>query len=185
MREHPYGGGSLFSHSGGRKYLNAAERQRFIESAQNAPPTVRTFCCMLRWSGGRISEVLAVTPAAIDIDAGVVSIETLKRRKRGIIRQVPLKTLSAENCMTSYTTPIPMDRLILRKNVRFTGLRNTAASFTWTATYSFAWMGAVFRSNIGSALSRGTVSFREQFVHSSTSRSVGAHKSDKSCCCAN
>ena len=29
-------------------------------------------------------------PAAIDIESGVASIETLKRRKRGIVRQVPL-----------------------------------------------------------------------------------------------
>ncbi len=34
--------------------------------------------------------MLALTPAAIDIESGVVSIQTLKRRKRGIVRQVPL-----------------------------------------------------------------------------------------------
>lgn len=31
-----------------------------------------------------------VSPAAIDIESGAVGIETLKRRKRGIVRQVPL-----------------------------------------------------------------------------------------------
>jgi integrase len=45
---------------------------------------------MLAWSGGRISEILAVTPASIDIESGTVSLETLKRRRRGLIRQVPL-----------------------------------------------------------------------------------------------
>jgi integrase len=45
---------------------------------------------VLTWSGGRISEVLALTPAAIDIDAGVANIHTLKRRQLGIVRQVPL-----------------------------------------------------------------------------------------------
>jgi integrase/recombinase XerD len=54
------------------------------------PSKICLFCLMLRWSGARISEVLALTPAAIDIDGGVASIETLKRRKRGIVRQVPL-----------------------------------------------------------------------------------------------
>ena len=83
-------GMSLYGSAGGRKYLNAAERQRFIESAQRAPPMVRLFCLVLRWSGGRISEVLALTPAAIDIESGVANIETLKRRKRGFVRQVPL-----------------------------------------------------------------------------------------------
>jgi integrase len=81
---------NLYGSAGGRKYLNAAERQRFIESAQRAPPMVRLFCLVLRWSGGRISEVLALTPAAIDIESGTASIETLKRRKRGFVRQVPL-----------------------------------------------------------------------------------------------
>ena len=38
----------------------------------------------------RNSEVLALTPAAIDIESGVASIQTLERRKRGIVRQVPL-----------------------------------------------------------------------------------------------
>ena len=90
MWEQSYNGGSLFSPLGGRKYLNAAERQRFVEAAQRAPPKVRLFCLVLRWSGGRISEVLALTRAAIDIEAGVVNIETLKRRKRGIVRQLPL-----------------------------------------------------------------------------------------------
>jgi len=41
----------------------------------------------LEW--GRISEVLALTPSAIDIESGVANIHTLKRRKRGIVRQVP------------------------------------------------------------------------------------------------
>src|ERR1700682_5876759 len=57
---------------------------------RNAEPKTRLFCLTLLWSGGRISEVLALTPAAIDIESGVANIETLKRRKRGIVRQVPL-----------------------------------------------------------------------------------------------
>jgi len=90
MRSHAVAGMSLYGPAGGRKYLNAAERQRFIEAARLAAPEVRRFCSMLRWSGGRISEVLALTPAAIDIESGVASIRTLKRRKQGVIRQVPL-----------------------------------------------------------------------------------------------
>jgi integrase len=90
MREQPYDGLSLFGAYGNRKYLNAAERRRFLESAQRLPPIERLFWLTLAWSGGRISEILALTPAAIDIETGVVCIETLKRRKRGIVRQVPL-----------------------------------------------------------------------------------------------
>lgn len=90
MRERPFDGQSLFGPCGSRKYLNAAERRRFLESAQQLPPIERSFCLMLAWSGARISEILAVTPASIDIESGTVSFETLKRRRRGIVRQVPL-----------------------------------------------------------------------------------------------
>jgi integrase/recombinase XerD len=45
---------------------------------------------MLTRAGGRISETLALTPAAIDLDTCVVRFETLKRRKRGIVREVPV-----------------------------------------------------------------------------------------------
>jgi integrase len=55
------------------------------------------FCLTLRWSGARISEVLALTPAAIDIASGVSSIQTLKRRRRGVIRQVPLPVDSLDD----------------------------------------------------------------------------------------
>jgi integrase/recombinase XerD len=90
MREQSYDDLSLFGQSGSRKYLNAAERRRFIETVRHVPRKVRLFCLTLVWSGARISEVLALTPAAIDIESGVASIQTLKRRKCGIVRQVPL-----------------------------------------------------------------------------------------------
>jgi integrase/recombinase XerD len=90
MREQPFDGLNLFGRYGNRKYLNAAERRRFIEAAQRARPRVRQFCLTLGYTGGRISEVLALTPASFDIESGVASFCTLKRRKRGMIRQVPL-----------------------------------------------------------------------------------------------
>ncbi len=88
--QQPYYGQSLFGPSGNRKYLNAAERRRFVEAARRAPSKICLFCLTLRWSGARISEVLALTPAAIDMESGIASLLTLKRRKAGIVRQVPL-----------------------------------------------------------------------------------------------
>ncbi len=41
-------------------------------------------------SGGRIAEAPARTTAAIGSDSRVADIETLKRRRRGIVRQAPL-----------------------------------------------------------------------------------------------
>jgi integrase/recombinase XerD len=80
MREQPYDGLSLFGPSGSRKYLNASERRRFIKAASSVDPATRLFCLTLGWSGARISEVLALTPAAIDIESGVASIRTLSVR---------------------------------------------------------------------------------------------------------
>ena len=77
MREQPYDGHSLFGPSGNRKYLNAAERRRFVEAAHGAPSKNTPICLTLRWSGARISEVLALTPAAIDIESGVASLRIL------------------------------------------------------------------------------------------------------------
>jgi integrase/recombinase XerD len=90
MRGHAHAGMSLYGSTGSRKYLNAAERRRFIKAARRAPLDVQLFCLVLSLSGGRISEILALTPAAIDIDSGTANITTLKRRKPGIVRQVPL-----------------------------------------------------------------------------------------------
>jgi integrase/recombinase XerD len=90
MREHAHARMSLYGSAGGRKYLNAAERRRFIKAAQHARPDVQLFCLVLSLSGGRISEILALTPAAIDLDSGVANIITLKRRRAGVVRQVPL-----------------------------------------------------------------------------------------------
>jgi integrase/recombinase XerD len=81
---------TLHTTAGERKYLNAAERRRFAAAAACMPSEVRVFCLLLMWSGCRISEALALTPSAIDREAGNVSFLTLKRRKRVVVRQVPL-----------------------------------------------------------------------------------------------
>lgn len=73
----------------GRKYLNREERRRFLLSLDGAPAPQRLFCLVLIWSGCRISEALALTPGHFDLDSGTVAFDTLKRRKIGIVRQVP------------------------------------------------------------------------------------------------
>lgn len=81
---------TLWNPSGGRKYLNALERRRVLRTIQRIPPKVRLFCLTLMLTGSRISETLALTPDAIDLSAGVANLQTLKRRRRGLVRQVPL-----------------------------------------------------------------------------------------------
>lgn len=83
-------GGMSLHGATGRKYLNTAERRRFMKALDETPPLVRLFCLTLMWSGCRISEALAITPVAIDLDDGSLSLNTLKKRVRGVVRQVPL-----------------------------------------------------------------------------------------------
>jgi integrase/recombinase XerD len=90
MAGRTFGAISLYARQGGRKYLNAAERKRFLQASHSAPSRVALFCCVLFWGGSRISETLALTANGIDLDDCLAIFETLKRRKKGILRQVPL-----------------------------------------------------------------------------------------------
>lgn len=73
-----------------RKYITAGERQRFLAATKLLPTEKRLFCVLLACCGSRISEALAITPSDIDLTEGLVALETLKRRRRGVVRQVPL-----------------------------------------------------------------------------------------------
>lgn len=83
---------SLFDRQGNRKYLTRAERNGFLLAASHMSPEVRTFCLMLAYTGARVSEVLALTPQRIDVTDCVVIIESLKKRRRGIYRAIPIPT---------------------------------------------------------------------------------------------
>jgi integrase len=81
---------SLYDGRGRRKYLVANERAAFFRAALQAEGKIATFCAVLALSGARVSEVLALTPERLDEAAGTINLETLKRRKRGLIRAVPV-----------------------------------------------------------------------------------------------
>lgn len=85
-----FGQMNLYARHGGRKYLNAEEQRRFLRATEAAPMPVRLFSGVLFWGGCRISEALALTANAFDLGDCIVAFETLKRRRRGIVRQVPL-----------------------------------------------------------------------------------------------
>ena len=80
----------LYDQQGNCKYLTKNERQGFIDAARRAPPETETFCLTLAFTGARISEVLALVPLRIDTSANAIIIESLKKRKRGIYRAVPV-----------------------------------------------------------------------------------------------
>ncbi|MDB6146439.1 MAG: integrase family protein [Spartobacteria bacterium] len=81
---------SLFDKSGNRKYLVAKERQAFASAATTEGGAIATFCLTLAVTGARISEVLALTSSRIDSENRAVVFETLKQRKRGVFRAVPV-----------------------------------------------------------------------------------------------
>ena len=59
----------------GRKYLTAGERERFLAAAaREARPERQTFALVLAHSGARLSEILALRPRDIDLDAAAIRI---------------------------------------------------------------------------------------------------------------
>jgi integrase/recombinase XerD len=80
---------SLYAPNGCRKYLNHAERQRALGAMTLLKFDQSLFALTLAWTGARVSEVLALTPASFQLECGTVAIQTLKRRKH-CVREVPI-----------------------------------------------------------------------------------------------
>jgi integrase/recombinase XerD len=93
---------SLLDAQGHRKYLTAAERLSFIEAALRfRPKPACTFCLTVALTGVRISEALELTVDRIDVATCTLIVETLKRRRRGIFRAIPVpRELLALLCQT-------------------------------------------------------------------------------------
>ena len=88
----------LFSPEGERKYLIEDERLQFLELARQAENEQRIFCLMLYYTGARIFEVLNMTFGNIDNTGFYVTIESLKKRRKGIFRRIPLPDFFWMNC---------------------------------------------------------------------------------------
>jgi integrase len=74
---------------GRRKYLNAAERQRFLAAADDEADSDRVLCRLMAFTGCRVSEALAGTREDVDAESLAVTFRTLKRRKL-VFRSVPI-----------------------------------------------------------------------------------------------
>jgi integrase/recombinase XerD len=80
----------IVNEKGERLYFTDEQRKALLAVADKAPREVRTFCNVLAYSGCRLSEALALTVKSIDLSAKVIVIESLKKRKAGVHRQVPI-----------------------------------------------------------------------------------------------
>ena len=80
----------LYDTLGRRLYLTPAERDAFLRTALGQDRPVRTFCSLLYYTGCRISEALHLIPRRVDFAAQVIIIESLKKRRKGVYRAVPV-----------------------------------------------------------------------------------------------
>jgi integrase/recombinase XerD len=81
----------VFDQRGSRKYLNHKERRAFVRAAKAEPDLARRiFCLTLFYTGCRISEALNLRVERIDSNGKAVVFETLKRRRTGHFRAVPI-----------------------------------------------------------------------------------------------
>ena len=80
----------IVNDKGERLYFTEDQRKALLAAAAKAPREVRSFCNVLCFTGCRISEALALTAKSIDLSAKVIVIESLKKRKTGVFRQVPV-----------------------------------------------------------------------------------------------
>ncbi len=81
---------TLFDENGHRLYLTPGEMDAFLAAGEKASREVRTFCTSLYYTGCRITEALELRPDRFDFANKTLTFETLKKRKRGIYRAVPV-----------------------------------------------------------------------------------------------
>ena len=80
----------LFDRAGNRKYLTQEERKLLLKAAAGGAGELRTLVGVLVYTGCRISEALELTADRVDLREGVIVFESLKKRKRGVYRAVPV-----------------------------------------------------------------------------------------------
>lgn len=83
---------SLYSPQGERKYLNSAERRRFLEAAHQSDPDTRALCLVLAYTGCRISEALSLTTSSIQAGENLIAVRSLKKRGKLHVREIPIPT---------------------------------------------------------------------------------------------
>jgi integrase len=116
----------LYDRAGNRKYLTAHERRRFMVATHQQPAPIETFCLTLAYTGARLSEVLSLGAGNIDLAARIVVFESLKKRRQGVYRHVPvpqalLSRLDAEFQLAARDTKLrlwPWSRTTAWKHVK-------------------------------------------------------------------
>lgn len=104
---------SIWQTNGEKKYLTSHEVKLFVEASKEMRDDVALFCIFLAVTGCRVSEAINVTRAQVSVSTRLATIQSLKKRKQGVYRDVPL-TLALARDLDSYMTAQslrPHDRL--------------------------------------------------------------------------
>jgi integrase/recombinase XerD len=80
----------LYDALGRRLYLTPGERNAFLRTALGHNRPVRSLCSLLYYTGCRISEALRLTSRWVDCADQVIIVESLKKRRKGVYRAVPV-----------------------------------------------------------------------------------------------
>ena len=81
---------SLHDRNGQRKYLTIVERDLFLAATEALPLDRRLYCYVLACTGCRVSEALGITLKNLDVEMNQIIFETLKQRRKGVYRAVPV-----------------------------------------------------------------------------------------------
>jgi integrase/recombinase XerD len=82
----------LYDPYGKRLYLTHAERLAFLDAVRTNTPMLNGLAVVLAFTGCRLSEALALTPNRIEQATGTIVFESLKKRRDGVFRAVPVPT---------------------------------------------------------------------------------------------
>lgn len=121
-----------------------------------------SFCVVLAFSGARISEVLALTPERLDDGTCAITFETLKRRRRGVMRAVPVprKLLSYLDTVHHY------------REARADPLRASVRLWRWSRTTAWRRVKLVMRRANNPSFVSKPKSLRHAFGAEAANRQV-------------
>lgn len=77
---------------GNRKYIDEREKVSFLDQSRLIEKERNLFCIVMAETGCRISEALNLRVKDIDISSKYIRFETLKKRRNGIYRSVPVSS---------------------------------------------------------------------------------------------
>ncbi len=81
---------TLYDAGGNRKFVTREERDRFLRTAATCLGEVRTLCGVLSYTGCHITEALELTFERVDTKRRTLIFESIRKRKPGIFRTVPV-----------------------------------------------------------------------------------------------